>query len=134
MPKLKHIATGITLSLLAAGSVCVVVVHDTMDDRPLKMRPVLLRALEAKIEAYAADSDHLPETLAQLLESDERGWQGPYARERSLHDIGGADITYEVIDSHRFRILLPARIRDGVTVWPAMAGEFEVDERSSAAR
>ncbi len=99
-----------------------------LDDRLSDRRLPSLNDLEARIEGYAEDVGHLPPSLSALIESNESGWRGPYARAWTLHDVDGADISYEVLNARTFRIVLPARHHEGHLVWPVIAKEFTLPD------
>jgi hypothetical protein len=100
----------------------------TLDDRLSDWHLPSLHALEERIEGYAEDVGHLPTALSELIESNESGWQGPYARAWTLHDVDGAEISYEVLNARTFRIVLPARHHEGHVVWPSIAEEFTLSD------
>jgi len=120
------------LALLGIPVIAVIVlsrmVARNLDDRLSDRRLPSLHDLEARIEGYAEDVGHLPTSLSELIESNESGWRGPYARAWTLHDADGADISYEVLNARTFRIVLPARHHEGHLVWPVIAKEFTLPD------
>jgi|GEM_PF-6668879 hypothetical protein len=103
-----------------------------LDDRISDRRLPNLQTLHERIEGYAKDVGHLPASLSELLESNESGWHGPYARADQLRDVDGSGISYEVLSNRTFRIVLPARKQAEHIAWPIVAREFTLDEPNPA--
>lgn len=132
-PKRKVLRLLFTLAIPTIAMAMVWRIADrNLDDRISDRRLPNLQTLHERIEGYAKDVGHLPTSLSELLESSESGWHGPYARAAQLRDVDGSGISYEVLSTSTFRIVLPARQQAGHIVWPIISREFTLEEPSPA--
>lgn len=90
----------------------------------LDMRRMRMVAVEMAIEAYVADTGHLPADLSALSGAA----QTPYVRADSLRDASGTMVGYEILDesARRYRLSAPATHRSNGRRLPELSEVYAV--------
>jgi len=92
------------LALLSAAYVTLVL-PSCVPQKP-RVTAAILDRMDTAMEAFLSDTGTYPLSLAELLESDKAGWDGPYITSGTLRDPWDNQFIYSVSETGGYYVLL----------------------------